>query len=92
MSRDYVLQPFRAPVDLQINYSGELNEQQLAAFNAYGFGHGLGNGYATRSGNEGQSDVGVAQGGFDQFLAGAEKTLFSTASQIIAAPIRHLTE
>jgi DNA helicase II / ATP-dependent DNA helicase PcrA len=34
MSRDYVLQPFRAPVDLQIDYAGELNEQQLAAVTA----------------------------------------------------------
>jgi DNA helicase-2/ATP-dependent DNA helicase PcrA len=34
MSRDYVLQPFRAPVDLQIDYAGELNPQQLAAVTA----------------------------------------------------------
>ncbi len=34
MSREYVLQPFRAPVHLQINYAGELNEQQLAAVTA----------------------------------------------------------
>src|SRR6185295_18954264 len=34
MSRDYVLQPFRAPVDFQIDYAKELNEQQLAAVTA----------------------------------------------------------
>ncbi len=34
MSRDYVLQPFRAPVHLQIDYARELNEQQLAAVTA----------------------------------------------------------
>lgn len=34
MSRDYVLQPFRAPIELQIDYAGELNEQQLAAVTA----------------------------------------------------------
>jgi ATP-dependent DNA helicase UvrD/PcrA len=31
MPRDYVLQPFRAPVDLRIDYARELNEQQYAA-------------------------------------------------------------
>src|SRR5712691_8590673 len=31
MSRDYVLQPFRPPVNLQIDYAGELNPQQHAA-------------------------------------------------------------
>jgi DNA helicase-2/ATP-dependent DNA helicase PcrA len=34
MSREYVLQPFRAPIHLQINYAGELNEQQHAAVTA----------------------------------------------------------
>src|SRR6266545_6461039 len=34
MSRDYVLQPFRAPVHLQIDYAAELNEQQHAAVTA----------------------------------------------------------
>src|SRR5947209_4475129 len=34
MSRDYVLQPFRAPMRLQIDYAGELNEQQYAAVTA----------------------------------------------------------
>ncbi|HEY5914960.1 MAG TPA: ATP-dependent helicase [Verrucomicrobiae bacterium] len=34
MSRDYVLQPFRAPIHLQIDYAHELNEQQLAAVTA----------------------------------------------------------
>src|SRR5215831_15545427 len=34
MSRDYVLQPFRAEVHLQIDYAAELNEQQLAAVTA----------------------------------------------------------
>jgi DNA helicase II / ATP-dependent DNA helicase PcrA len=34
MSREYVLQPFRAPVHLQIDYAKELNEQQLAAVTA----------------------------------------------------------
>jgi DNA helicase-2/ATP-dependent DNA helicase PcrA len=34
MSRDYVLQPFRAPVELAIHYAQELNEQQLAAVTA----------------------------------------------------------
>src|SRR5678816_3111763 len=31
MSREYVLQPFQAPVELQIDYARELNEQQHAA-------------------------------------------------------------
>jgi DNA helicase II / ATP-dependent DNA helicase PcrA len=34
MSREYVLQPFRAPIDLHIDYARELNEQQLAAVTA----------------------------------------------------------
>ena len=34
MSRDYVLQPFRASVHLQIDYARELNEQQYAAVTA----------------------------------------------------------
>src|SRR5258705_13770732 len=34
MSREYVLQPFRAPIDLQIDYAAELNEQQHAAVTA----------------------------------------------------------
>ncbi len=34
MSRDYVLQPFHAPVHLHINYAAELNAQQLAAVTA----------------------------------------------------------
>jgi DNA helicase-2/ATP-dependent DNA helicase PcrA len=34
MSRDYVLQPFRAPIHLQIDYARELNAQQLAAVTA----------------------------------------------------------
>src|SRR5437762_13257022 len=34
MSREYVLQPFRAAVDFQIDYAGELNEQQHAAVTA----------------------------------------------------------
>lgn len=34
MSRDYVLQPFRPPVELHINYERELNEQQRAAVTA----------------------------------------------------------
>lgn len=34
MSRDYVLQPFCAPVDLQIDYANELNPQQHAAVTA----------------------------------------------------------
>jgi DNA helicase-2/ATP-dependent DNA helicase PcrA len=34
MSRDYVLQPFRPAVDLQIDYARELNEQQHAAVTA----------------------------------------------------------
>lgn len=34
MSRDYVLQPFHSPVDLQIDYAKELNEQQHAAVTA----------------------------------------------------------
>src|SRR5512136_2265428 len=34
MSRDYVLQPFRAPVNLQIDYAHELNPQQYAAVTA----------------------------------------------------------
>ncbi|MBU6399580.1 MAG: UvrD-helicase domain-containing protein [Verrucomicrobia bacterium] len=34
MPRDYVLQPFRSPVDLQIDYARELNEQQYAAVTA----------------------------------------------------------
>src|SRR3954471_18200509 len=34
MSRDYVLQPFRPAADFQIDYAGELNEQQYAAVSA----------------------------------------------------------
>jgi len=34
MSREYVLQPFRPAVDLQIDYEGELNPQQHAAVTA----------------------------------------------------------
>ncbi|HXT10630.1 MAG TPA: UvrD-helicase domain-containing protein [Candidatus Angelobacter sp.] len=34
MSRDYVLQPFRAAVHLQIDYARELNDQQFAAVTA----------------------------------------------------------
>src|SRR6266850_970887 len=34
MSREYVLQPFRPPVNLQIDYAKELNPQQLAAVTA----------------------------------------------------------
>src|SRR5437762_2992303 len=34
MSRDYVLQPFHSPIHLQIDYAGELNEQQHAAVTA----------------------------------------------------------
>ncbi|HXR06867.1 MAG TPA: UvrD-helicase domain-containing protein [Candidatus Acidoferrum sp.] len=34
MSRDYVLQPFRPPVELHINYERELNQQQHAAVTA----------------------------------------------------------
>ncbi len=34
MSREYVLQPFRTPGHLQIDYARELNEQQLAAVTA----------------------------------------------------------
>ena len=34
MSRDYVLQPFRTPVNLQIDYARELNPQQQAAVTA----------------------------------------------------------
>lgn len=34
MSRDYVLQTFRPPVDLQIDYAGQLNPQQHAAVTA----------------------------------------------------------
>src|SRR5262245_25470187 len=34
MSRDYVLQTFRPPVELSIDYAKELNEQQLAAVTA----------------------------------------------------------
>src|SRR5437762_8060661 len=34
MSRDYVLQPFRSPVHLQIDYARELNPQQHAAVTA----------------------------------------------------------
>ena len=34
MSRDYILQPFRPAVHLQIDYARELNEQQLAAVTA----------------------------------------------------------
>jgi DNA helicase-2/ATP-dependent DNA helicase PcrA len=34
MSRDYVLKPFRPPLELHINYQNELNEQQHAAVTA----------------------------------------------------------
>src|SRR4030095_3067709 len=35
MSRDYALQPFRSPVNLQIDYANELNAQQHAAVIAW---------------------------------------------------------
>ncbi len=34
MSREYVLHPFRAPIQPQIDYARELNEQQHAAVTA----------------------------------------------------------
>jgi len=34
MSREYILHPFRAPVQLQIDYAKELNGQQYAAVTA----------------------------------------------------------
>src|SRR5665213_910813 len=34
LMRDYVLQPFRKPIHLQIDYAKELNEQQHAAVTA----------------------------------------------------------
>jgi DNA helicase-2/ATP-dependent DNA helicase PcrA len=34
MSREYVLEPFRSPLHLRIDYAGELNEQQHAAVTA----------------------------------------------------------
>jgi DNA helicase-2/ATP-dependent DNA helicase PcrA len=34
MPRDYVMQPFRASVDFQIDYAAELNAQQYAAVTA----------------------------------------------------------
>ena len=34
MSRDYILQPFRSPVELQIDYARQLNPQQHAAVTA----------------------------------------------------------
>src|SRR5213593_1233962 len=34
MSREYVLQPFRAPVNLQIDYARDLNPQQHSAVTA----------------------------------------------------------
>src|SRR6516165_7748958 len=34
MSREYVLHQFRAPLQLQIDYAAELNEQQFAAVTA----------------------------------------------------------
>src|SRR5947199_6873568 len=34
MTVDYILQPFRASLELQIDYAGELNEQQYAAVTA----------------------------------------------------------
>src|SRR5262247_2290184 len=34
MSREYALRPFRAPIELKIDYARELNEQQLAAVTA----------------------------------------------------------
>src|SRR6267143_4254451 len=34
MSREYILHPFRAPVQLQIDYARELNEQQYTAVTA----------------------------------------------------------
>jgi DNA helicase-2/ATP-dependent DNA helicase PcrA len=34
MSRDYILQPFRPPIDLRIDYAKELNDQQRAAVTA----------------------------------------------------------
>src|SRR5882757_9030547 len=34
MPRDYILEPFRAPIELQIDYARDLNEQQHAAVTA----------------------------------------------------------
>src|SRR5216684_4236579 len=34
MTNEYVLQPFRPPLDLRIDYAAELNEQQYAAVTA----------------------------------------------------------
>src|SRR5208283_1133948 len=34
MSRDYVIEPFRSEINLQIDYARELNPQQLAAVTA----------------------------------------------------------
>src|SRR6204780_4792498 len=34
MSRDYILQPFRAPIEPRIDYAKELNDQQRAAVTA----------------------------------------------------------
>src|SRR5271155_5089508 len=34
MSRDYILQPFRPPIELRIDYNTELNDQQRAAVTA----------------------------------------------------------
>ncbi|MEO7677594.1 MAG: UvrD-helicase domain-containing protein, partial [Verrucomicrobiota bacterium] len=34
MSRDYILQPFSSPIELQIDYAKELNPQQHAAVTA----------------------------------------------------------
>src|SRR6188768_2646133 len=34
MSREYILQPFSSPIELQIDYAKELNEQQCAAVTA----------------------------------------------------------
>ncbi|PWU11729.1 MAG: DNA helicase UvrD [Verrucomicrobia bacterium] len=34
MTREHTLEPFRAPLELQIDYAAELNEQQLAAVTA----------------------------------------------------------
>lgn len=65
--------------------------QYPATLDAHGFGHSQGQLVAAGGGHVGQGNAGVAEGRLDDLDAGLEDTALS-ASQIILAPRRHLTE
>ena len=53
-----------------------IRDEELPAFDAHGLGHGQGERDAPCGGDEGEGDTGIATGGFDDFLAGAEEAFF----------------